>query len=201
MRLSLQHLQQSIRRGDENLTDKMQRTAALLIQQIDALSAMAEEFSSFAKMPDPVLDHHDLVQLLGDAVSLMEKEHSSPLQWTQPYEEMQVRVDAHQLGRVFNNLIKNAIQSIPEDRMGHIKVELSREGSVAQVRISDNGKGIADELKDKIFSPNFSTKNSGMGLGLAMTKKMVEQFGGQIWFRSELGQGTIFYVSLPLSSQ
>lgn len=201
MRLSLQHLQQSIRRGDENLTDKMQRTAALLIQQIDALSAMAEEFSSFAKMPDPVLDNHDLVQLLGDAVNLMEKEHSSPLQWTQPYEEMRVRVDAHQLGRVFNNLIKNAIQSIPEDRMGHIKVELSREGSVAQVRITDNGKGIADELKDKIFSPNFSTKNSGMGLGLAMTKKMVEQFGGQIWFRSELGQGTIFYVSLPLSSQ
>ncbi|MFZ9755317.1 MAG: ATP-binding protein, partial [Bacteroidia bacterium] len=81
------------------------------------------------------------------------------------------------------------------------KVELSREGSVAQVRIIDNGKGNADELKDKIFSHNFSTKNSGMGLGLAMTKKMVEQFGGQIWFRSELGQGTIFYVSLPLSSQ
>lgn len=198
MRLSLQHLQQSIRRGDDQLVEKFQRTSELLIQQIDALSNMAEEFSSFAKMPDSAMAQHNAVDVLSNAVALMGKEHASPLEWNPPREEYWVWVDQQQLGRVFNNLIKNAIQSIPEDRMGHIRVELTAEAGRAQVRISDNGKGIAEELRSKIFSPNFSTKNSGMGLGLAMSKKMVEQFGGEIWFRSEVGQGTIFYVSLPL---
>ena len=201
MRLSLQHLQQAIRRGDENLVEKFQRTSELLIQQIDALSNMAEEFSSFAKMPDPVMARHDLVEVLSSAVALMGKEHASPLEWNPPRIQCWVWVDQQQLGRVFNNLIKNAIQSIPEDRMGHIRVELQAEESRVQVRITDNGKGIAEDLRSKIFSPNFSTKNSGMGLGLAMSKKMIEQFGGEIWFRSELGQGTIFYVSLPVLSE
>ena len=201
MRLSLQHLQQAIRRGDENLVEKFQRTSELLIQQIDALSNMAEEFSSFAKMPDPVMARHDLVEVLSSAVALMGKEHASPLEWNPPRISCWVWVDQQQLGRVFNNLIKNAIQSIPEDRMGHIRVELQAEEARVQVRITDNGKGIAEELRSKIFSPNFSTKNSGMGLGLAMSKKMIEQFGGEIWFRSELGQGTIFYVSLPVLSE
>jgi nitrogen fixation/metabolism regulation signal transduction histidine kinase len=201
MRLSLQHLQQAIRRGDENLVEKFQRTSELLIQQIDALSNMAEEFSSFAKMPDPVMARHDLVEVLSSAVALMGKEHASPLEWSPPRMPCWVWVDQQQLGRVFNNLIKNAIQSIPEDRLGHIRVELQAEEARFQVRITDNGKGIAEELRSKIFSPNFSTKNSGMGLGLAMSKKMIEQFGGEIWFRSELGQGTIFYVSLPVISE
>ena len=67
-----------------------------------------------------------------------------------------------------------------------------------KILISDNGKGIPPELSEKIFSPNFSTKNSGMGLGLAITKKIIEQFGGNIRFSSELNVGTVFEINFPL---
>jgi signal transduction histidine kinase len=99
--------------------------------------------------------------------------------------------------RVFNNLLRNAIQAIPEEKEGRIDVMLKQEGKHYCFSVSDNGTGISDELREKIFSPNFTTKNAGMGLGLAMVKNIVESSEGRIWFESELGKGTVFYVELP----
>lgn len=198
MRLSLQHLQYSINRGDENIEEKVKKTIALLIRQIDSLSTMAEEFSSFAKMPEPILEKIDLKLILGDAIMLMEKEMGQPIELEILAESIPVLADPHQLGRIFNNIFKNAIQAIPDDRVGKVLVNVEMQKKWVKILISDNGKGIPPELSEKIFSPNFSTKNSGMGLGLAIAKKIIEQFGGNIHFSSELNVGTVFEINFPL---
>jgi two-component system nitrogen regulation sensor histidine kinase NtrY len=94
--------------------------------------------------------------------------------------------------------LKNAIQAIPEKRRGKIEIELSRKGNEAIIRISDNGTGIPDHMKDKVFTPNFTTKSSGTGLGLAISANMIDSFNGKIYFETQVGNGTDFYVSIPL---
>ena len=113
-------------------------------------------------------------------------------------QRLPVKTDRHQLSRVFNNVIKNAIQAIPEDEHGLLDVTVEAENDFAVVSISDNGEGIQAEMAQKIFSPSFSTKNSGMGLGLAISKQIIESAGGKIWFESEAGKGTDFFITLPL---
>ncbi len=112
---------------------------------------------------------------------------------------LQVKVDKDQCSRIFTNLIKNAQQAIPADRVGKIEIELFLKNRNVVVKVKDNGTGIAPEAMDKIFVPNFSTKTEGMGLGLAMVKNIVESFGGTIWFDTAQNNGTSFYVSLPVS--
>ena len=197
MRLSLQHLEYAMSRKDDNIQEKTKKTIQLLIRQIDSLSSMAEEFSSFAKMPEPKMQITNFVEVLQDAVALMEREMGYTIQCNIPYDTIEMQADPHQLGRVFNNLFKNAIQAIPEDRQAQVRVNVEVRQAIFTVTVTDNGKGIPTELNDKIFSPNFSTKNSGMGMGLAISKKIVEQFGGQIDFASQENIGTTFTLVFP----
>lgn len=198
MRLSLQHLQFALQRDDVHLKEKIQKTSELLIRQIDSLAQMAEEFSSFAKMPEPKLERVNLVQVVSDAVLLLGKESDMPIAWKYVNKEVMVYADPLQLGRVFTNILKNAIQSIPDGKTGEIAAELKLKDNLALVEFKDNGKGIPETLREKIFSPNFSTKNSGMGLGLAISKKIVEQLGGQIAYQTKVGEGTTFTIELPV---
>jgi nitrogen fixation/metabolism regulation signal transduction histidine kinase len=201
MRLSLQHLQFSLQRNDDQLKEKIQKTSELLIRQIDSLAQMAEEFSSFAKMPEPKLEEVNVVQVVSDAVLLLGKESDMPIAWRYEQEDVRVMADPLQLGRVFTNILKNAIQSIPEGRTAEIAAELTLRDQRVKVEFRDNGKGIPESLRDKIFSPNFSTKNSGMGLGLAISRKIVEQLGGEIAYQTKEGVGTTFTIVLPLGGR
>ncbi|MBK9288690.1 MAG: ATP-binding protein [Flavobacteriales bacterium] len=107
--------------------------------------------------------------------------------------------DREHLLRVFNNLLKNAVQAIPEGREGHIDVRLREQDGHALATVTDNGSGIPERIHDRIFTPSFTTKNSGMGLGLAMVKRIVEQAGGSVRFESREEEGTTFFVVLPLA--
>ena len=198
MRLSLQHLEYSIQRNDDNIKEKITKTIQLLIRQIDSLSTMAEEFSSFAKMPEPKIEVIDFKLVLTDAKLLMEREMGQQITMDLPDSEIWINADPHQLGRVFNNLFKNALQAIPDNRVAQVKVLAEIKDAKVVIQVVDNGKGIPEELYKKIFSPNFSTKNSGMGLGLAISKKIVNQFGGTITFNSTMDVGTTFTLSFPL---
>ncbi len=200
MKLSLQHLQYAWGKKDADLDEKFQKTSALLIRQIDALSKMAEEFSSFAKMPEASIQELRLQDILTQAIHLFEQEPNVHILVTMPETPLMLRADPDQLLRVFTNIIKNAVQAIPQGIAGHLDVSVHSEAGLALVAISDNGRGIPPELYDRIFSPNFSTKNSGMGLGLAISRKIVESFGGGISFSSKLNQGSTFVVRLPLNA-
>jgi len=198
MKLSLQHLQYAIQRKDEQLEEKIKKTTEILITQIDFLSAMAEEFSSFAKMPEPKMEKTNLSMVLDSLIQLFSKEESVVFDYVALPSETFVVADQHQLGRVFTNIIKNAVQAIPTDRKGLIRIRSHIDKSWVVVSFEDNGSGIPEALRKQIFSPNFSTKNSGMGLGLAISKRIVEMFGGVIDFHSIEDKSTTFVVQLPL---
>ena len=108
--------------------------------------------------------------------------------------------DKTQLNRLFTNLLRNALESVSSNEQSEVKIDYKRNGNNVLIRVQDNGDGIKPELQDKIFYPNFTTKTSGTGLGLAMCKSIVEQMKGTIWFKTEQGNGSTFFVELPVLS-
>ena len=196
MKLHVQHLNRLWKDlPHEEFEERLQRISSSLIEQIDTLSSIATEFSNFAKMPDPIIEDVDLVNVLRNCVELYSNENSAAVTLQSEYNTVLIKADKDQLLRVFNNLIKNAIQAIPENRKGKVTIGLTYENNAFVVRIEDNGKGISENDREKIFIPNFTTKNSGMGLGLAMVKKIVEGMNGSIWFESQPDKGTCFYIA------
>jgi len=108
-----------------------------------------------------------------------------------------ILADRDQLLRCFNNLLKNAIEATPPNKLGVIEINYLVTSKNVLLTVKDNGEGIPDGLREKIFEPNFTTKSSGTGLGLAFVKNSIENAGGKVWFETITGQGTTFYISLP----
>jgi two-component system nitrogen regulation sensor histidine kinase NtrY len=199
MKLSVQHLLRSWKDGEEKYGEYINKVTGTLIEQIDNLSAIASEFSNFAKMPKANNQQIDLAQKIKNTISLFSNTRNIDIKTNfHNNKKVIIYADKEQLSRVFINLLKNAIQSIPEDKQGKIDVELMTGGDKAIVKIKDNGKGIPEELKDRLFVPNFTTKSSGMGLGLAIVKNIIENCNGKIEFETELGKGTTFIIELPV---
>ena len=201
MKLSVQHLLRTYKDDAPDMDEKMNRLTKTIIEQIDTLSSIATEFSNFAKMPKANLEKTNVQEILSNAIALFDDSENIHINFkNNTSAEAYVLADKEQLLRVFNNLLKNAIQAIPENREGRIVVTLTKEASGFVVSISDNGSGISDDVLDKIFMPNFTTKTGGMGLGLAMVKNIVEIANGRIWFETKANVGSTFYVSLPCYS-
>jgi nitrogen fixation/metabolism regulation signal transduction histidine kinase len=199
MKLSVQHLQRSSAEDPAGQKQNLKRITQTLIEQIDHLSAIATEFSNFAKMPRTNNEEVDLkeeiVKISKLFLSTEEVEIHSTFANKVP---LLVLADREQLSRVFINLVKNAIQAIPEERKGKISIRLENSETRAIVKVRDNGRGIPAELGDKLFQPNFTTKSSGMGMGLAIVKNIIEHAGGEIRYETVQGEGTTFIVELPL---
>ena len=202
MKLSVQHLQRTWQDHAPDMDQKMERLTKTIIEQIDTLSTIATEFSNFAKMPKANLEKINVEQILTNSIALFHDYATVEIIFkNEATVEPIVFADKEQLLRVFNNLIKNAIQSIPEDKKGLIEILLRNEKNQIAISIKDNGSGINDDVVDKIFVPNFTTKTGGMGLGLAMVKNIIETANGRIWFETKNTSGTTFHVSLPLYSE
>lgn len=197
MKLSIQYLKRASDDQRQDLPQRIDKTTETLIQQIDALAQIADEFSNFAKMPEPKNQVIDFLPILSNAVNLYDELESISLSTN--LKQAKILADKDQLLRVFNNIIKNGFQSVPEDRKPQIKITVALIVATNQflIRIQDNGQGISEEDYDRIFVPNFTSKSSGMGLGLAIVKNVVEQSNGQVHFETELGVGTTFIISLP----
>jgi two-component system, NtrC family, nitrogen regulation sensor histidine kinase NtrY len=199
LRLSIQLLERAYRDKAPDIDQKVERLSKTMLEQIDTLSSIASAFSDFAKMPKPANEGMDLKALAKTAIDLFH-ETSEDVDFTfedHGLEKAWIWADKEQLLRVFNNLFRNAIQAIPEDRKGRIEVTLSKQNRNFIIAVKDNGTGIQEEMIDKIFVPNFTTKTAGMGLGLAMVKNIVESCNGQIWFETTKDRGTTFHVSFP----
>ncbi|TND10295.1 MAG: integral membrane sensor signal transduction histidine kinase [Bacteroidetes bacterium] len=199
MRLSIQLLQQAYKDKKPDIEQRLERVTKTLIEQIDTLSSIASAFSDFAKMPKPSNEKIDLKDVVSSCIELFQ-ETSGHTDFTFDAGKLEtafVWADREQLIRVFNNLLKNGLQAIPEDRKGEIHITLSKQKEQYIVTMKDNGTGISEDVIDKIFVPNFTTKTTGMGLGLAMVKNIVETAGGRIWFETTKGAGSTFFVALP----
>jgi len=197
MKLGIQHFQYTFDAKAPDAKERLDRFAKSMVEQIDTLNGVASAFSQFAQMPAAAPTELDLCEVVRAAVDVF---HASPGITVTHEEEgpLPVLADREHMLRVLNNLLKNAVQAMPEGHDGRIAVIARREGSRARIEVRDNGTGIPMESRERIFTPSFTTKSSGMGLGLAMVKRMVEQAGGRVWFESEEGAGTRFFVELPL---
>lgn len=196
MKLSIQHLERSVADNPADLPDRIKRTAKTLIEQIDTLTNIANEFSSFAKMPKANEQEVNLIEILESIIDLYKEEQVELVFDNHCKKEALLLADKDQLNRLFSNLIKNAIQAIPENQQGKIEVVTRCDKTHYTITITDNGTGIPSELQDKIFTPNFTTKTTGMGLGLAMVKNMVENLHGNISFTTN-NNGTCFTIVIP----
>jgi signal transduction histidine kinase len=199
MKLNVQQLLKSWNDKVPGFEKKLARFTKNQIEYIDNLSTIASAFSAFAKMPvtNPIdVNLPDQVKI---SLELFKNTDNITFGVKWPHEsKIIVYADKEHLNGVFSNLIKNGIQSIPPGREGLIKVNMEVIGDKVVIAISDNGTGIPADLQKKLFTPNFTTKTSGMGLGLSIVKKYVESANGRIWFKSEADKGTTFYVELPL---
>ena len=197
MRLSVQQLKKLWKEKREDFDKYMESVSVTLIEQIDNLSDIASEFSNFAKMPEVKPETIDVVDVTRKCVKLFEGNAAYSITFNTDSKKLFIQSDKEQLSRVLINIIKNGIQSIPDVKKGIITVELENKKKEVEIRISDNGRGIPDEVKPKMFMPNFTTKSSGMGLGLAIVKNTVEQLKGKISFTTELEKGTEFKLIFP----
>jgi nitrogen fixation/metabolism regulation signal transduction histidine kinase len=197
MKLSIQYLQRTIDEGGQNVTELAKKVNKTLIEQIDNLSAIATAFSTFAQMPKSQNEVLDLNEVVSGVVALFEKEENVHISFRTQLATAMVYADKNQMISVFNNLVKNAIQSVKEGSEAEIDIEIKEKDGNIKVIVTDNGSGISPDSYEKVFVPNFTTKSSGTGLGLAICKQIIENAHGDIWFVSELGTGTSFYVSLP----
>jgi len=198
MKLNIQLFERQLKAEDPNFDEKMRKFSASIVDQIDTLAHIASAFSDFARMPTQNKEVINLANLVENTVGLFDAAH---VHLEKEIHQALILADHDQIVRIMNNLLNNAIESIPADRTSEIVVSLDKVHSNWQLSVKDNGEGIPKTLQKNIFQPNFTTKSSGIGLGLAMVKRIMDDLNGEIWFESEENIGTSFFVSFPIHRQ
>jgi nitrogen fixation/metabolism regulation signal transduction histidine kinase len=195
MRLSVQSFQRKFDPDDPKNKEKVRDFSNSLIQQIDVMSSIASAFSSFAKMPaqkNEILNVSKTVKL---ALDIFNEPY---IHFKSSDDGIKVKFDRTQLIRVITNLVKNAQQSMGDQPQPEINIEVEKETKFVIILVKDNGSGISAENQNQIFEPKFTTKSSGMGLGLGIIKNIIEAYKGSIYFETERDIGTTFFVKFPL---
>jgi two-component system nitrogen regulation sensor histidine kinase NtrY len=196
MRLTVQSFQRKFDPNDTEIKQKMNDYSETLIQQIDTMNSVASAFSNFASMPAQQNETLNVVEVVELALDIFNEEF---ITFKSDSSEIISKIDRTQLIRIITNLVKNAIQSIPEQKEDKkVLVNVTKELNNVLITVADNGTGISPEDINRIFEFKFTTKNSGMGLGLGIIKNIIENYKGTITFETEYGKGTQFTVSLPI---
>jgi two-component system nitrogen regulation sensor histidine kinase NtrY len=196
MRLTIQSFQRKFNLEDPNIKQKLNDFSESLIQQIDTMSSVASAFSDFASMPLQQNEVLNIVEVIELTLDIFNEDY---IVFECAEKEIISKIDRTQLIRVITNLVKNATQAIPEDQETKmVLVTIERIKNEVIITIKDNGTGINPNHIDNIFEPKFTTKNSGMGLGLGIIKNIIENYNGTITFDTKFGRGTIFTVTLPI---
>jgi len=196
MKLGIQHLLRSYDPTMDGSKERLERVLNSVIEQIDGLTRIANEFSNFAKMPEPQKEEIDLLTVIKSTVTLFELEEDCVISIESNEATVLLKIDKNQWVQVFNNLIKNAIQSLNERKEGKVNISIIKTVNEVVIKISDNGKGIPDNQKDKIFVPHFTTKSTGSGIGLSVVRQIIENHNGTISFESIENEGTTFRIAI-----
>jgi signal transduction histidine kinase len=199
MKLSIQYLQRAIEEKKPDVQALSQKVAATLVEQIDQLAKIASDFSQFANIGNVKMEVFDVSDILSSLINLYNTNEKLDICWSKPDQPALIRADRSHINRLFTNLIQNAIEASEGKEIIHITIKEEFDSNQSLISIKDEGAGIPPGKQDKIFTPNFTTKSSGTGLGLAMCKGIVEKANGRIWFETTEGAGTTFYILLPLA--
>ena len=194
MRLNVQYLEKSYKNNDPDFASKLDQVSNSLIKQIEVLNNVAEDFSNMSKAKNRKMEKIDLQKVIETSVSTFDKRKNISITtlYLPDSDVFFVCGFEKDLLRVFNNLIKNAMQALSANENGKISILTIKDGKFIKVTVSDNGKGIPEEMQNKIFQPYFTTKSSGTGLGLAIVKTIMNEIGGEITYESTIDKGTIF---------
>lgn len=196
MKLSIQHLRQAFKDKARDLPGIVERTTQIIIEQIDALSRIAAEFSHYARMPEKRFERVSLDETILECVELFNNIKGIEFRVKFDDNKAQLIADKDELRRVFINIIRNSVQAM--EKGGTISIESRRVDSSCVVRFRDSGEGIPENLLSKVFEPNFSTKTDGTGLGLAISQKIIQDLNGTIRISSAPGKGTTVEIVLPV---
>ncbi|MFK5959304.1 MAG: ATP-binding protein [Lutibacter sp.] len=194
MRLTVQSFQRKFDKNDPKIHEKINEFSKTLIQQIDIMSSIASAFSNFAKMPTQKCEELNVVEVVKHALDIFTEDY---ITYFPKQKEIISELDKTQLIRVITNLVKNAAHALDGVKNKKIEVSVAQDNGNVIIKISDNGKGISEEDKERVFEPKFTTKSSGMGLGLPMVKNIIEAYNGTITFTTQLNKGTVFKIVLP----
>lgn len=194
MRLTVQSFDHNFDQNDPDIQSKMHEFCASLIQQIDIMSEIASAFSNFAQMPSENKEKLNIVEEVKKSLDIF---HEPFITYLPEKDEIITKIDKIQLTRIVTNLVTNAIHALAKCEDPYIKVRVFETNENVCIEVEDNGKGIEKEDASRIFEPKFTTKSSGMGLGLPMVKNIVEAYNGSITFALGVNQSTVFSVSLP----
>ncbi len=200
LKLGIQQLERSWKEKDPRFDERFARFSESFIEQIDSLSLIASEFSEFARMPDTQLKEVDVLDIINKTVEVFSNNIGVKIQIFNRCGDPEIKIqgDRDQLLRSFNNLIKNSIEAAITKRKCLIDIHINYESdNYVSIAIEDNGHGISPEAREKLFQPNFTTKSSGTGLGLAFVKQAVEGMGGSIQYETYVGKGTTFFIRIP----
>lgn len=197
MRLSVQSFQRKFDPKDPEISHKVDEYCKTLVQQIDTMSSIASAFSNFAKMPAQKNETLNVVEVINLALDIFTEDY---ITFNSEEEIIVAKFDRTQLIRVVTNLVKNANQAINDIANPRVFVDVHSSDKNVIIKVTDNGSGISEENRAKVFEPKFTTKSSGMGLGLPMIKNIIENYGGSITFTSKEGKGTTFKVKFPKES-
>ena len=193
MKLAMQHLYYAYTHGSNDFKTIIQTTNKMIIEQVETLNRIATEFSNFAKLPSRNYENLNMNDILVDVVKLMNTNGKINLKIDESLKRSRVMGDKDEVKRALINIIKNAMQAIDEKdnvNEGNIIVESIKNNGLYSVKIKDNGIGMDDDTKNKLFEPYFSTKSSGMGLGLVITKKVLDDMKAKITVHSSKLTGT-----------
>src|SRR5690554_1245422 len=195
MRLTVQSFHRKFDSNDPDIDQKMAEYTDTLLQQIDTLSSISSAFSTYAKIPAQQDETLDVVNIARLALDIF---HEDYIYFFSEGEEIRARFDRTQLIRVLTNLVKNSIHSVEQRQpeIPRVDVYVKVEGTRVSISVTDNGVGVPEKNRDFIFEPQFTTKTSGMGLGLGMVKNIVEAYGGEITLESS-DEKTTFKVLFP----
>jgi len=198
MRLSVQSFQRNFDINDIEIDKKLDEFSKTLIQQIDTMSTIASAFSNFAEMPAQEGGKINIIETTRLALKIFKEKH---INFKFQDKIIEVNIDRTQMVRIITNLIKNALEACDLLENPIIQVNIKKKNKNVLIDVIDNGVGIPEEIRTKIFEPKFTTKSSGMGLGLGMVKNLVSSYGGNISFKSTINSGTSFLISFPISKR
>ncbi|WP_312819642.1 sensor histidine kinase [Kaistella carnis] len=194
MKLTIQNFERKFDPADPQITEKVKKMSKIMVDQIDLVATVANAFSQFAQLPEKHNEIFDVNQEIKNIIRIFSDEkiyfHSNK-------DKILVDMDKIYLSRIVTNIVSNARQARDENRENIINVDVEQRQKRIIVTIEDNGVGIPEDLYQRIFEPNFTSKSSGVGLGLTMVRKMVEDYKGEISVKSTVGKGTTFTISLP----
>lgn len=194
MKLTIQNFERKFDPEDPNIRERVKQMSKTMVDQIDLIATVASAFSEFAKLPEK---NNEVINLNNEVEDILRVFNDDSIFLHTNKNNIMINMDRIYLSRIITNLVTNARQAQSDDRKLIINVDVEQHHRRVMISVQDNGVGIPENMYERIFEPNFTSKTSGMGLGLSMVRKMVEDYKGEISVKSEVGKGSTFTITLP----